>query len=229
MIKLYCFSGSGRTLAAADFFAAELKADVTEITREMPDQNEKNQISVVMFPVYCQNIPPVVADFLKKLETKYLVLVATYGGISHGNVLAEAKALNGGEVIAGVYLPVGHTFLNEPVDFDCDVLSNMSERIKNPRPAVIPMGRKNPFADFAPQWRSRVGVKIKRTENCNFCGVCNDRCPVNAIGYGIIKGDCMRCLRCVNSCPQNALEFKLHPVLKIYLSQKKKIQPDIFL
>lgn len=33
---------------------------------------------------------------------------------------------------------------------------------------------------------------------------------------------CIRCLRCVSNCPQGALEFTLHPILKAYLQKERK-------
>ena len=98
------------------------------------------------------------------------MLIATYGGISYGNVLYEAQKIVQGEVIAGAYIPIGHTFLNGDYEFDKEYLLPITERIKTPQKVHIPKTRKNPLANNFPALRSRIGVKLTREKQCNNCG-----------------------------------------------------------
>jgi len=55
------------------------------------------------------------------------------------------------------------------------------------------------------------GVKIIITENCKGCGACtNDVCFIDAIkikdGVAEISDSCLVCGRCVEICPNNAIE-----------------------
>ncbi len=230
MIKLYCFSGSGRSFEVADYFSRELEVSIEEIKYNM-DFSHKNHISVVVFPVYCQNIPLVVKDFLKRLKTEKILLIATYGKISYGNVLYEASKIINSEIIGASYVPIGHTFLDETNDFDLTRLSPIIEKIKNPQGSVIiPKSFKNPLANLFPNLRSRMATKIKKDESlCEGCNLCGEKCSENAIEKGKIKGDCIRCLKCVSVCPKHALKFYSGLILKLYLSQERKNEFKLFL
>jgi ferredoxin len=179
--------------------------------------------------VYCQNIPKPVKRFLKGLEAKYIALVATYGKISYGNVLYEAQKLLHGQVIAGAYIPMGHTFLDGDCRFDATQLLPIVQRIKAPRQVAIPKTAKNPLANIFPGLRSRIGVTIKKGDNCLSCGLCERICPVGAIRNGRIHSQCIRCLHCVTSCPQKALQYKNSRVLDAYLNSYCKEEYVLYL
>ena len=56
---------------------------------------------------------------------------------------------------------------------------------------------------------SRVSMfKLRRTEACNDCGLCEKICPTQEAERDSNKGECYLCNRCVEICPQNAIEFK---------------------
>ncbi len=218
MIKVYCFSGSGHSLAVARFFAQQLNCEISEISAEGNGLTAE-ETAVIVFPVYCQNIPNAVKLFLKSLTSKHIALIATYGKISYGNTLYEASKLVHGEVIAGAYVPIGHTFLHGDYSFNEDALLPIVKRIKSPQKANIPKTHKNPLSDIFPALRSRISVKIIKYNNCNRCGICEKNCPSRAIKSGKINSKCIRCLRCVTNCPQNALQYKNKRFLQKYLEK----------
>lgn len=216
MIKIYCFSGSGHSMAVAKALARILHCDIAEI----PSGNEASSnadSAVVIFPVYCQNIPSPVTRFLQSFRAENIVLIATYGKISYGNALYEAQKLVDGRVIAGAYIPMGHTFLDGDSAFDETCLLPIADRIRAPQGVQIPKSRKNPLANISPALRSRMGVKLVKTARCNGCGRCEALCPMGAIRDGRVHPECIRCLRCVTNCPQKALEYKNSRVLQRYL------------
>lgn len=49
--------------------------------------------------------------------------------------------------------------------------------------------------------------KLKRTDACTSCGICEKICPTNEAAADSSKGECYLCNRCVDSCPQNAIVF----------------------
>ncbi len=216
MIKVYYFSGNGHSCTVAEACANLLKGDIAEIHDKAETALEVHT-AVVVFPVYCQNIPDPVKGFLRGLRAKYTVLIATYGRISHGNVLHEAQKLVQNEVIAGAYIPMGHTFLDGDCAFDAECLHPIVERVAHPESIRIPADRKNVLANLFPGLRSRVGVRIVKNEQCNHCGICEAHCPAQAIRDGKITAKCIRCLRCVVNCPQEALQYKNTWVLDWYL------------
>lgn len=229
MVRVFYFSGSGHSKAVAEHFAQKLNADNISIVRNQDAMNLSCTTAVVVFPVYCQNLPEPVKEFLQNLKSEYVVLIATYGKMGHGNVLWEAKQLVKGTTIAGAYVPTGHTYLNEPAFFCSNELDVIFDRIANPVKALIPKKRKVFFADFFPGLRSRISVKLVKNKNCNSCGHCADICPMQAIRNGKANSRCIRCLHCVSQCPQSALDFELSRILKKYLSKKRESTLKIYL
>lgn len=225
MTEVFYFSGSGHSLAVAEFVAGALRCPIHFIPK-VQSASTAVDISIVVFPVYCQNIPSIVQCFLNDMRAKNVVLIATYGKISCGNVLLEAKKSVSGRVIAGVCVPMGHSFLNGDCLFDSNAFSPVFQRIKNPREADIPRMKKNLLANLFPAWRSRVSVKIVRADSCTRCNLCGTLCSMNAIESGRTNQRCIRCLRCVANCPQKALSIKNSALLDKYLS-KSRIEQTI--
>ena len=225
MITVYCFSGSGHSLAVSKELSKLLDCEI----RPIDNKTTTEDTAVVVFPVYCQNIPKPVKRFLKGLEAKHVALLATYGKISYGNVLYEAQKLLHEQIIAGAYIPMGHTFLDGDCEFDATQLLPLVQRIKAPRQVAIPKTAKNPLANIFPGLRSRIGVSITKLSSCDGCGICEKNCPVGAIRNGRIHSECIRCLHCVTNCPQKALQYKNSWILDTYLKSYCKEEYVLFL
>ena len=75
--------------------------------------------------------------------------------------------------------------------------------------------------DVFPKLRSRLGLTIQRSADCGGCNLCAERCSFGAIQSGITNRKCIRCLKCVEACPRQALKIKLGLPLKLYLRKKK--------
>lgn len=217
MTRIFYFSGSGHSFVVAKAFSDTLNCEIHEIS-DASQMSSPGDTAVIVFPVYCQNIPTPVKHFLKSSMAEYVVLIATYGRISCGNVLQEAQELVHGTVIAGAYIPTGHTYLDSDYTFDRTCLSPIAERIQIPRPVQIPKCRKNLLSNLFPAFRSRISLRIIKSDACNHCGICEQRCPVKAIKNGVITKKCIRCLRCVANCPQKALRHQNSLVLSTYLN-----------
>lgn len=227
MTEIFCFSGSGHSLAAANELSGMLDCTITEIGYDSAPTDADT--AVVVFPVYCQNIPKPVKNFLRRLTAEHIVLIATYGRISYGNVLHEAQRLVRGEVIAGAYIPTGHTFLDGEYSFDKDILLPIAERIGQPQGVNIPRSKKDLLAFIFPDLRSRMGVKLTKNEHCTNCGICKRLCPTGAMKKDRIGSKCIRCLRCVSGCPQKALQYKNSRILDKYLERHYKDEYILYL
>ena len=222
MTAVYCFSATGRTRRVAQYMARMLSCQISELSMAWRPDSYKVDTAVVVFPVYCQSIPLPVRKALPLISASDFILIAAYGRKSFGNALGEAVKLVKGRVIAGAYVPVGHTYLNEQLETDLSRLDPLLLRIANPKPIRIPTSWKNPFASFFPLQRGKLGVRITRGKNCDNCGLCTKLCPMHTMVDGKPGKSCIRCLRCVHICPQNALRATLHPCLKQYLNGKRK-------
>lgn len=226
MDKIFYFSGSGKSRRLAEFLGNKLDTEIFDIVNTADFSAET---SIVVFPVYCQNLPDPVADFLKELKTTNIAFVATYGKKSFGNVIEDAVKISSGKFIGGVCVPCGHSFLSEPDNFDFEAIKPFIDRIKNPEIANIKHFHKDFYADLIPAKRTRIGVKIKRNDNCINCGKCSKNCPMRAIKNGFIDKNCIRCLRCVSECPENALEFETLWFMNVYLKHNRKSKIELIL
>lgn len=227
MNKILYFSGSGKSKRLAEYLAKELDFPISDIVFEM--ENSDYELALIVFPVYCQNLPDPVKNFLPKLKAKKVAFAATYGKKSFGNVIEDAVNITKSEFIGGVCIPCGHSFLSEADDFDFASLYPFIERIKNPEKAEVQSAKKDFYADLIPAQRTRIGIKIKQTDSCTKCGKCTDICPMGSIKYGKIGRNCIRCLRCINECPENALKFKTLWFMKAYLLPMRKNELKFYL
>lgn len=222
MNRIYYFSGSGKTRRLAQFFYNKLGFELCDISKREGRLCNNANIAVVLFPVYCQNIPDPMRDFLPTLKAEKVAFVATYGRKSYGNVIEDAVKLTSAEFIGGACVPCGHSFLDEDDCFDFESFSPIVDRINDPKPAKVEHGKKVFYADLIPAQRTRIGVKINRNDSCTHCGKCIADCPMGAMEEKRINNNCIRCLKCVKECPENALDFKTLWFMKLYLENGKK-------
>lgn len=171
---------------------------------------------ILVFPVYCQNIPLEVQEFIKKIKVDNISLIATYGRKSFGNVVYEASNLNSLNIISYAYVPTKHTYIDNDVCFeDYEKLDVIVEKFENPNKIKIKKYFKNPFANVLMLKRSQSNCKIIKTSLCNSCNLCNNSC--SNINVGEVNKSCIRCLKCVGNCPSKALIVKKSFILKLYL------------
>lgn len=219
---IYC-SCTGHSKAVAENLAARLGYTLADYTAA----TENYSTAVIVFPVHCQSYPAYMKEFFKELKAENVALIATYGMANAGNAIFEAAKLIPGRIVAAAYVPVGHSYLND--DYVPDELPNeLIDKIKKCASVAIPRRRKTPFAGFMPSVRSRLILKIKRTEKCVGCNICGGECPVGAIKCGKINRKCVRCLKCVASCPHGALEIKKARILARYLKKANRKEIIIY-
>lgn len=227
MIDVVYFSASGHCKKIAEFCASYLKS----VPREIPcaEEQKTSERLLVVFPVFCQNVPLPVKEFISNSRAKYAAFVAVYGGKSFGHVLCDAQKLFKGTLVAAAYFPSGHSYLNDDRTGDAKKLVPLLDALSSSTQEVfIPKTPKNVFADLAPSLRSRLGVRLIRSDKCNSCHACDLVCPVHAIVDGVPDKSCIRCLKCVHACPRKALTFSLSPAMKRYLTRCRKIDVIVY-
>ncbi|MDE5593242.1 MAG: hypothetical protein K2I75_04845, partial [Clostridiales bacterium] len=163
--------------------------------------------AILVFPVHCQNVPKPIKTLLSRLHVKALIPIATYGKMCYGNVLYEIQKRYRHNVTAAAYVPTKHSYIDENGFTDYESLNPILSKINCYDKITIPKSYKNVLSNVCKGLRSRMGVKIRKDDNCNNCGKCNAVCNNNAIAYGKTNRKCIRCLKCVAQCPQKALHF----------------------
>ncbi len=85
---------------------------------------------------------------------------------------------------------------------------------------------------FAPIWWTKLAISNHRIkeEICIECGLCVEKCPVNAIdleNFSINTASCVLCFGCINNCPVQAIhmEYKGQQVIGYnYFMQLQKLE-----
>lgn len=219
MIDVYCFSGGGHSADVAAYCAERLGGRIICIGSDTVCRGER---ALIVFPVYCENLPPPVVGFLRRAEVGCAAFIATYGGMSYGRVLYDAQQLFPGSLIAGAYVPTEHSLTCDGYRFDGMPLAPLLAKLSEGGMEIeLPKTPKHILSDFAPAWRSRIGAKLVRGRNCAGCNVCGAACPMDAMQRGRANGACIRCLKCVRVCPRRALCVRLSPVLRHCLRHRR--------
>ncbi len=208
------FSCTGQSRRVASYFATRLGWTLYDM--EMVQKREYEQL-ITVFPVHCQCIPDVVRHFLKTITCRQLIVIATYGRMWHGNVLWEIQQSYPHRIIAAAYVPTKHSYLDgEPFEA-YERLESMLHKLTQPSEITLERLFRNPLAMVAPRIRSQLGVKLIKTDACTQCGACAKHCPTGAMHDGAPDRRCIRCLRCVTICEQQAMRFVLRLPMRWYL------------
>ena len=112
MNAVFYYSNTDQSKTVAEYIANALGWDIFNI-EDGDGEGLEYEKAFVVFPVHCQNIPARVKSFLSNLLARYLIPVATYGRMHHGNVLYEIENDYGFTVIGGAFVPAKHTYIEE--------------------------------------------------------------------------------------------------------------------
>lgn len=223
MNTIFCFSGTGNSLYAANKIAETLAAEVYNM-RE-PVECAGDVIGFV-FPTYFWGLPKTVSRFLEKMRITnkgaYIFSVTTYGGFSYGvsgavnKLLGKqgVKLLYSGKVkMVENYIPgfnVNDTDkLWEKSDKQIDrIIKDINDRRRNISEIYTVFN--NTAQKFYPANKGNC-AKNFTVDGCKACGLCGNICPNDNIKFidGIPKygENCDLCLGCLNVCPADAINY----------------------
>ncbi len=231
-MKLYdiVFSPTGGTQKAADILKEALEGEVVrvDLTDSKRDchavQLTQDDVAVISVPSYGGRVPAVAVERLTMLRGRNAraVLVCVYGNRAYEDTLVEledAAKQAGFRVIAAVAAVAEHSIVRQfaagrPDVEDAKQLADFAKQIQSKLSAgedtepAIPGNR--PYKK--PGGASMVP---KPTKECTQCGVCAEKCPVQAIDREnpkkVEEKTCISCMRCVSVCPHSAR--KVSPVM----------------
>ncbi|MDR0856706.1 MAG: EFR1 family ferrodoxin [Clostridiales bacterium] len=233
--KVYYFSGTGNSLAAARHVAAALgTTDVVSIADCVCREEYAIDADTLVFvyPVYAYHAPLMVRKFLKKaqISARYTAVLITCG-TKCGGAFAEAKKLlkkKGGLSYAQA-VPAVENFTplfggQKPKRVEkrlrlqaaatdgatAAIAARRTHRVRSFRPLSAFVATL--FAAFHtafPRFLFRVNKKT-----CTGCGLCAKICPAAAVtlenGRPHFSSRCQCCMGCLHLCPQNALTCLRH-------------------
>ncbi len=229
------FSPTGGTEKVANIIGKSWSGDAVEIDLSDPKADltkyeiKKEDMVLIAMPSFGGRAPDVAIRQLKQIAGNgaKCVLVCVYGNRAYEDTLVEmedAAKESGFRVIAAVAAVAEHSIISKfaagrPDASDEAQLSAFAGRIlqKDGEAASIPGGR--PYKKAG-----GVGLVPKVTKECFKCGLCAEKCPVQAIAPGTFAADpkkCISCMRCVKQCPHAARKVSEAMVSVAALAIKK--------
>ena len=212
------FSPTGGTEKAAHLLGRQwsenpVKIDLSDARTDFSQCviSEEDQVLVAM-PSFGGRAPAVAMERLKQIAGNgaKCTLVCVYGNRAYEDTLVEmedAAKECGFRVIAAVAAVAEHSILpqyaaNRPDASDEKQLADFAAKlaVKDSEITSIPGNR--PYKKSG-----GAGLVPKPTKECVKCGLCAEKCPVQAIDPASFAADsklCIGCMRCVKQCPKNA-------------------------
>lgn len=217
------FSPTGGTLKAAEAVINEWSEsfETIDLTDPNGDFSEyslgSEDIALIALPSYGGRVPAIAAERLGKIKGggAKCALLCVYGNRDYDDTLVEmediAKAC-GFDVRAAIAAVAEHSIMRQyavgrPDGEDIKKLKEFSktvqERFKNDTAETPKLAGNRPYKNSA-----GIGLTPKANQYCMKCGLCAEKCPVQAISReNVVTADakkCISCMRCVKVCPHAA-------------------------
>lgn len=237
---IYWFSGTGNSKYVAEQLSVGLGDKMQSIVDAVNHGNsgdfgDESSVGFV-FPIYSWGVPPIVIDFIDKIDSRILQNKYIYAVVTCGDEVAKAPEMirksvrkKGVEVAAiySVIMPNNYVLLpgfsvdSEEVE-QCK-LNEAPARIATIVESIESRKIETDVVRGSMAWLKstvvyplfkRWGVfpeKWKSTEQCISCGKCVKACPVGNItlecGRPHWGKNCTSCVACYHVCPTNAVQY----------------------
>lgn len=224
---IFYFSGTGNSAWAARQLACLTDDETYDITTlsKQPNVQTAKQIGFV-FPIYAWGAPEVMTAFAKRLAKSHTFTfgVCTCGGEAGLAMKAFSKCYpldsSYSLIMPNNYIVGMDTDDEEEIERKLsharEELQKISRQILN-RERVYRVhegtlaGLKSSVANFGFNKFARSVNPFSVTDSCNSCGLCAAKCPASAIslkdGKPVWKTQCFQCVRCINECPKQAIQY----------------------
>ncbi len=216
-VKEIVFSPTGGTKKVAQIITGQWSENVAKIdlsdskTDFAKYEMEKGDMVLIAMPSFGGRAPAVAIERLKRISGNgaKCTLVCVYGNRAYEDTLVEmedAAKECGFKVIAAIAAVAEHSIIpqyaaNRPDASDEAQLADFAGRILQKDGDTLSVPGNRPYR------KGGAGLVPKVTRDCVKCGLCAERCPVQAIspeGFTTDSQRCISCMRCVRQCPHDA-------------------------
>ena len=212
------FSPTGGTSKVARLIREHWSGNTTQIDLSNPKTDftkckiNREDMVLAAMPSFGGRAPAVAIERFRQIRGNgaKCTIVCVYGNRAYEDTLVEmedAAKEAGFQVIAAVATVAEHSIMrqyaaNRPDAADVKQLADFASQIasKDEISGSIPGNR--PYKKSG-----GAGLVPKVTKDCVKCGLCAEKCPVQAIEPENFAADakkCISCMRCVKQCPHNA-------------------------
>ena len=224
---IFYFSGTGNSAWAARQLAHLTGDEACDITKlnDLPNMDNAKQIGFV-FPVYAWGAPEIMADFAKKLPgTQVFTFGVCTCGEDAGLTMKRFSKLYPLSSSYSLLMPNNY-ILGSDTDDEGEIrqkimaarteLERMAQEILRQEEVYrvhegALAGVKSHLANFGFNKFARSAKPFFAEDSCNGCGQCARNCLASAIslrdGKPVWAAQCCQCLRCINECPQQAIQY----------------------
>jgi len=226
---IFCFSGTGNSLKAAKDVAAVLgDAEIVWMKGDSQVTGRYGRIGFV-FPSYAGGVPKAVLDWIRALAigpaaSEYFFAVVTCGGAERGTLPMLRDALKEKEISLD-YGRAVHTVGNYIAMYPLQ--PGVPEKLASADACMAVCAREifeksavsigktklgaTLFYQAGNQYFKLNAKRLRVSEACTACGLCEKLCPTNSIrlqeGKPIITHKtCAQCMACVQWCPKQAID-----------------------
>ncbi len=225
---IFYFSGTGNSRRIALRLAgltADKAVDIVSLT-DIPDPKTERRIGLV-FPVYAWGLPEPVEKFLERLPAAdCYTFAAVTCGADAGHALKKAGKIRPLSAAWSVAMPNNYV-IGSQLEEEETVLRKLraadeqteeiareileEKRVYRVHEGALPRLKSNLIHPAFNRFARRT-APFYATDACNGCGTCARNCPAKAIalegGRPVwTRQNCFQCLRCLNACPQTAIQY----------------------
>lgn len=239
----------------------DLKISVIDFTLPTARKNSisfsKDDLVILGIPVIAGRVPNLLVKYLRSISGNGALAVAVvlYGNRNYDDALIELRDLlvtDGFQVIAAGAFIGEHSFSrilakDRPDEEDVGLAKELGKLVSKKLCSCkdtesIDVKGNRPYGDYYKP-RNKAGEPVdirkvipKTNENCNFCNLCVDLCPLGSIDPTDVTrmtGICMKCCACIKACPMEARYFDdkdfLRHKYELEVDFAERKQPEIFI
>lgn len=224
---IFYFSATGNSEWVAKTLAHLTGDQVYDISSKTarPDIRDQKQVGFV-FPVYAWGVPEPMENFVKSLpKGKAFAFGVCTCGSEAGMAMkhfSKTYPLNSSYslVMPNNYIVGSDTDSEQTIHAKLDAarkeLQRMAGEISQQKQVYRVeegslAGLKSSLVNFGFNRFARTTKSFYVTDACNGCGLCAKNCPASTIvlkdGHPTWGTQCYQCLRCINECPTQAIQY----------------------